>query len=320
MKIWDIIKEDFEPKQQIKEGWKENILATVIGVASLFGNVKGQDKAQNTANISVSQQVTNDSITLDIGRVFKSGKYLLSDEDYKALAVELRKFGNKVLKNPTSDFLIEIVASESKVPNYDMEPSSPTYKQELDTRVLSEKRVEPVQFALINFINLLKKDGVLKGNVKFVEPTILIGDAPWPMVDKSTGVKKDADDPIYTKDQYVFVKIKIEPNKDVKTVPFNAYADIGEAIYLNGKTIGLAFTSSRGSQDVTKSGNKNTAYENVLFKMVKPDTPLSGRKDEKGVYTKSFVIPSDWWNSHISNKTLTEDDLNYIVANFDVFQ
>ena len=76
MKIWEIIKEDFEPQQPLEEGWRENIMATVISVAGLFGSLKAQNKLPATTDVSVNQQVKGDSIKLDFGRLFHSGKYI----------------------------------------------------------------------------------------------------------------------------------------------------------------------------------------------------------------------------------------------------
>ena len=167
MKIWEIIKEDFEPQQPLEEGWRENIMATVISVAGLFGSLKAQNKLPATTDVSVNQQVKGDSIKLDFGRLFHSGKYIFSKDEGELLRTELRKLGSQILKNATSDFTVEIVSSESRVTNYDMEPTSPTYKQGLKPGELAAKRAETARFILSNFIEELKKDGVFTGNVNF---------------------------------------------------------------------------------------------------------------------------------------------------------
>lgn len=311
MKIWEIVKNDFEPQQPIEEGWKENVLATVISVAGLFGNIKAQNGGKTPTNVSVNQQVKNDSIKLDIGKMFRSGKYRFSEQDDKLLASELRKLGDIIIKNPTADFAVEVVSSESKVTNYDMEPTSPTYKQKLGVGQLAQKRAETAKFVIANFINELKKEGILKGGVNLdTPPKILVGDTPWPMANKK------ADDPEYTKDQYVYVNIKIIPKKLAKETPFSAYAHVGQPIYSNNKMVGMLFMQSRDSKNITQGGNKDTGHENILFRMTKPDTPLSGEIGETGVYTKSFVIPFKWWNQNITHKTLTPEQINYIVKNF----
>lgn len=313
MKIWEIIKEDFEPKQPLEEGWKENILATVISVASIFGSLKAQDRVPTATNVSVNQQIKNDSVRLDFGRLFPSGKYVFSKDESELLKGELRKLGNQILKNPTADFNVEIVSSESRVTNYDMEPTSPTYKKPLKSGELAQKRAETARFILANFIEELKKDGVFKGKVNFVlPPKVLIGDVPWPSAD---GQKK-SNDPSYTKDQYVYANIKVA-NSKASVDPYAAYSETGEDIYFNNKLFGIIFTPTRETQNVNQAGSKNTGYENVLFKTVKPDTPLRRNKDEQGVYLKTYVIPSAWWNQNVMNRKLTKDNIDYIVSHFE---
>jgi hypothetical protein len=319
MKIWDIIKEDFEPKQPIEEGWKENVLATVISVAGIFGNLKAQNKIPADTNISVNQQVKNDSIKLDFGKVFHSGKYIFTQDESETLKGELRKLGAHLLKNQTSDFTIELVSSESRVPNYDMEPSSQTYKHRLEPGELAQKRAETARFILANFIEELKKDGVFTGKVNFVlPPKILIGDVPWPSSDANTGVQKKASDQSYTKDQYVYANVRIVNKKEAEYDQFAAYADIGEGIYFNNKLFGMVFVPSRETSDIKDAGNKNTGYQNLLFKIVKPETPISGNKNDKGAYLKSYIIPWQWWNQNITHKKLTKDNIDYIVSHFEV--
>jgi hypothetical protein len=318
MKIWDIIKEDFEPKQPLEEGWKENIMATIIGVAGLFGNLKAQNKLPEPTKINVNQQISGDSIKLDFGKLFSSGKYVFSKDESEMLKSELRKLGAQMIKNPSADFTVEIVSSESRVSNYDMEPTSPTYKQPLKPGQLAEKRAETARFILSSFIEELKKDGVFTGNVNFVlPPKILVGDVPWPSTD-ANGIQKKSDHPDYTKDQFVYANVKLAKSKTATYDPFAAYSDRGEAIYFNNKLFGMAFTPTRETKDIKTAGNLNTGYQNVLFKVVKPDTPLKGDKNEKGVYQKTYLIPSDWWNKNVIYKKLTQDNIDYITSHFEV--
>lgn len=317
MKIWDIVKEDFEGPDELEEGWKNNVLATVIGVSSLLGSAKGQSGLPNTNGVNVSQQANKDSLRLDISKLFKSGQYVFHAQDDAYLKEELRKFGSEIVKNSTSDFLIEIVSSESRVTNYDMEPTSPTYKQKLDVGGLAQKRAGTVNFILTNFANELKKDGTLKGQVKFTQPKILIGDVPWPSVDPKTGVNRTNADPVYTKDQFIYVNIKIV-NKQVQNQdPYNVFADNGEEVHFNQHTVAIVFYPTRSSNNAANAGNTNTAYENILLKTVKPNTPLTGKKNDKGVYLKDYVIPWQWWNANVSNRNLSQDNIDYITKNFE---
>ncbi len=326
MKIWEIIKEDFEGKKPLDEGWKENILATVISVASLFGNVKGQDQASNS-NISVNQQVKNDSLKLDMSKLFPSGKYILNPADDAVIKNELRRFGAEILKNPTMDYMLEVVSSESQVTNYDMEKSSPTYGQKLPVGDLAKKRAETINFIFTNFIQEMKKEGALKGEAKFVNPRILIGDVKWPSVNPITNQKRTNADPAYSKDQYVFVNVKIVNGRNVamtKTdvakpaIDFKAFSHMGEPIYFNEKHYAMLYYPTRNSNDINQSGNLNTGYQDVLLRVVKIDKPMSGKIDEKGVFLKSYLIPSEWWNKNVQGDRLSEKIVQYINANFEI--
>lgn len=318
MKIWDIIKEDFEGKKPVQEGWKENVLATVISLASLFGNAKSQGP-MNTQNVSVNTQAKGDSVKLDIGRLFPSGRYIFTEKDNEMVKAELKKFGQQIMKNPTADFNVQIVSSESQVPNYDMEPSSAGYQQPLQKQQLAQKRAETVHFLMATFANQLKKTGVLKGNVNFVQPKILVGDVTWPSVDPKSGQKLTKDNPAYTKDQFVNVNISVAGTSKTAQVsdPYAAYSEMGEGIYVNDRLFGMAFFDTRKSGAIDQAGNKDTGHEDVLFKTVKPDTQLSGKRNEN-VYLKTYKIPSDWYNSNIHGTKMTPQQVEYITTHFEV--
>jgi len=325
MKIWNIIKEDFDNKPNLDEGWKENVLATIMGVASIFGTAKGQEMPSSTSNVSVSQQVSDSSLKLDVGKLFKSGRYRFDKTDDAIFKDELRKFGKEIQKNPTSDFTIQIVSSESRVTNYDMEQSSPTYGKPLGIGELAKKRAETVSFIFTNFSEQLKKDGILKGDVKFMEPKILIGDIPWPSTNPETKQRRTNDDSLYTKDQFVIVNVKInKPNVQVKqptTTDFSIYAGMGEGIFVGGRLWAMIFEPIRSSADVTKSGNIDAGKQTILLKTVIPDKKLFGKKDEQGVYVKSYLVPWEWWNEKTgTTHTLTPEIADYIMKHFEVAQ
>lgn len=312
MKIWDIVKDDFNKPSTIEEGWKNNVLATVLAVSSLFNVAKGGVTGPK-GDVSVSQQV-GDSMRLDIGKLFKSGQYQFHPEDEKIIQSELLKFGKEIQKNPVSDFVVQIVSSESQVPNYDAEPTSPTFKQRLDTMELARKRAETVDFIVKQFTEDLKKRGVLKGNVTFVQPQILMGKVPW-------DPKLGKDNQVYSKDQYVFVNIKIKKGGQPAqtTNNFDAFADMGEKVLYNNRAVGMVFYPTRKTDNQTQAGNTNTQYQDILFKVLKPETELThgftGKKNENA-YVASYVIPWQWWNKNVFNSTLTQDNINYIKNNF----
>jgi hypothetical protein len=323
MKIWEIVKEDFEGKQPLEEDWKKNLLVAAISLASVFGSAKAQQDAKGGSDdVKVGQQVKDSTMKLDISKLFTSGKYRFNEKDNAAIQQNLREFGKQVLANPTSDFTIQIVSSESQVPNYDAEPSSPTYQQALKKGDLAAKRAETVNVLMTDFANALKKQGVLKGNVKFTAPVVKVGDVPWPSVGPD-GQKLSKDDQQYKKDQYVYMNIQIKkgaggntanytPNSD----PFAAFADMGEIVYNGSQAYAMIFYPTRDTKAATDAGSLNTQQQDVLLKTVKANTQLNGKKDQPGVYTGNYVIPVKWWNANVANKSLTPDNIQYITSHF----
>lgn len=314
MKIWDIVKEDFESTQQpIDEGWKTNILAAAISLATMFGKASAQKGPNAQANVAVSQQMQGKTISLDLGKLFPSGKYQFSEQDKQAIENELRQFGKLVLASPTSDFTIQIVSSESQVPNYDAEPNSPTYKQPLKQGQLAQKRAESVMQLMKTFADELKKNGTLKGDVKFVDSNISIGDTPW---DPSLG----KDNEVYQKDQFVKANIQVSKGSGGTVTPgggdggdkYAAFASRGEEVYAGHNMFAMIFYPTKATSNVGQNGALNTSEQDVLLRKVKPNTALTGNRNEQGVYTQDFMIPKQWWNKNVFNNTLSPKNLQDI--------
>lgn len=64
MKIWDIIKEDFEEKP-VEEDWKKNLAATAIAASTMFGG-KGQSTIPTNQAKPAIQQVSQPKIGVDV--------------------------------------------------------------------------------------------------------------------------------------------------------------------------------------------------------------------------------------------------------------
>lgn len=310
MKIWDIVKEDFEGKEPLEEGWKTNILAAAISLATMFGKASAQ-KGPNQGNVELQQQMQGKTISLDLGKFFQSGKYQFNDQDKQAIEGELRNFGKIVLASPTSDFTIQIISSESQVPNYDAEPNSPTYKQPLKQGQLAQKRAEAVMQLLKTFADELKKNGTLKGEVKFVDSKVQVGNTPW---DPKLGKDNEA----YQKEQ--FVKANIQVSKGSGTVTpgggggdkYAAFASRGEEVYAGHNMFAMIFYPTKATASATDNGALNTGQQDVLLRKVKPNTALTGNRNEQGVYTQDFLIPKQWWNKNVFNNTLSPKNLQDI--------
>jgi hypothetical protein len=318
MKIWDIVKEDFESTQQpIDEGWKTNILAAAISLATMFGKANAQKGPNAQPNVELSQQMQGKTLSLDLGKFFQSGKYQFNEQDKQAIEGELRSFGKIVLASPTSDFTIQIVSSESQVTNYDAEPNSPTYKQPLKKGELAQKRAESVMQLLKTFADELKKNGTLKGNVNFLESKVEIGKTPW-------DGKLSKDDPKYQAEQ--FVKANIQVSKGSGTVTpgggngdkFAAFASRGEQVFAGHNMYAMIFYPTKATSSVTDNGALNTGDQDVLLRQVKKDTPTNGDRNQKGVYLGDngqggdYIIPKAWWNKNVFNNTLNAQNIKDI--------
>ena len=267
---------------QLEEGWKENILAMAVAASSMFGNVKGQsiDKQQPTT----TQQANSPSLNISLGSIFPSGRYIISGQNKNQLIEKLSELGEYVTKNPSLDYKIEIISSESQVPNYDAEKPN---KPKLEVGELAKKRADVANYAINTFINDLKKNGKLTGNILITIPPVLIGK------EKFVSGKDNKDDAKYTKDQFVTIRITASKNNNL-TNEYSAYSHIGEEMYMGNRAVAIAFTPSRKTADITKSGNLENK-QTVLLRMVKKDTPLSGNINQKGVYIRDYKIPADEW-------------------------
>jgi hypothetical protein len=313
MKIWDIVKEDFESTQQpIDEGWKTNILAAAISLATMFGKASAQKGPNAQADVAVSQQMQGKTISLDLGKLFPSGKYQFSEQDKQAIENELRQFGKLVLASPTSDFTIQIVSSESQVPNYDAEPNSPSYKQPLKQGQLAQKRAESVMQLLKTFADELKKNGTLKGEVKFIDSKVQVGNTPW-----DGSLSKD--DPKYQSEQFVKANIQVSKGSGSSVTPgggnsdkYAAFASRGEEVYAGHNMFAMIFYPTKATSSATDNGALNTSQQDVLLRKVKPNTALTGDKNEEGVYTQDFIIPKQWWNKNVFNNTLSPKNVQDI--------
>lgn len=302
IKLIPLIKEIHQ--DQLDEGWKENILAMTMAAASIFGNVNAQTPKSNQP--STTQQVnTPSSLNVNLGSVFPSGKYIISGQNKNQLIEKLSELGEYVTKNPNSDYKIEIISSESQVPNYDGEQPS---KPKLAVGELAKKRAEVANYAVNTFINDLKKKNKIFGNILIEISPILIGK------EKFTQGKDNKDDQKYTKDQFVIVKITAINNP--VTSNYSAYATDGEEMYMGSRIVAMMFKPVRKTADITKSGNLDNK-QTVLLRMVRTNTPLSGDINQKGVYIRDYKIPSDEWYKVVgTTHTLTPE----MIQNWDKYK
>ena len=271
--------------EQINEGWRENILGAVMAATSMLGSVKGQGSTA-PINPGTTQTQSLNSLTVPMGTLFQSGKYLFKDADQKAISVKLKQIGEFIAKNPNANFSVSIESSESQVPNYDAETST---RIKLEPGQLATKRAEVAKFTIETFVENLKKDGLLKGGVNVSEPKINIGKTPYVQGEDQRSDK-------FTREQYVNVVISlVSATKTATTAPYKVSSQ--ETFrYYDGANHAIAdgFYASRSSNNIAVSGNINTGYTDILIKWLDRNGNETGEKN---------LVPSDWWNTNIGQHT-----------------
>jgi hypothetical protein len=292
IKLLDLLNE-IQEEQQLDEGWKENIMAVAIAAASLVGNkAKGQDVLQKNP-VAVTQQIkqaNRDTLNLNFGTNFQSGKYTFNQGNAADLSDKLVAIGNFIKSHPNREFTVNIVSSESKVPNYDLEKSSPNFKSKLDTGQLAQKRAISMKLAIQTLVDKLKEEGIDVGTVNFNPAKTLVGGPEWKQGMKAT-------DPKFTEHQYV----KFQITSANKGFDYNAFSSDGESMFDERRhLIARAFVRTRETTDITKAGNTDTGHEDVLVRFV----------DKFGKFTgEDYLVDGLWWNK---NKNIN----NVIDVNF----
>jgi len=275
-------------QEQLEEGWKENILAAAIAASSIFGNAKGQTKIDTKPGIE--QSVTKQGpLNIDFGAAFPSGRYLIQGETEKMVVDKLEELGKHIIKNPSADYKIKIISSESQVPNYDAEKPG---RVKLDTGKLAKNRATVLNIAIEKFVEDLKKQGILQGNVSIEVAPILIGKEKF-----KSGVD-NKDDAKYTKDQFVKAEVTAIPGDKYK-----AYSERGERVFMNGKAYAMIFYPTSKTTTKSSAGQLDTRYQDVLLKKInlskleKAGRSLNPSINAPDQYTATYKIPWDQWNT-----------------------
>lgn len=154
------------------------------------------------------------SITIPLSAKFQSGKYLIKNsQELDPYVKQIQDFLQNLPQN--QEAIVTIYAGESQVPNYDREkyPSTGdkkvdfTEEKKLPTGDLAKKRMSEVERVV------KEKFGNLP-NVKITKMEPKIGDVKWEP-------SKGADNPEYTKDQYVAINVKASGTKPSPIPPPN---------------------------------------------------------------------------------------------------
>ena len=208
-------------------------------------------------------------------------------------------------KNPSGNYTVTVISSESKVPNVDAElPGKP----KVDPGYLATKRADEIKYAIDQLAAGMKKTGAFKGNVN-VSTDIKPEQGPDWHPEKGDKATMDK----FKQHQSVKLIVKAEPSKgDTVTLdPFSIYANDGDGYYLNNQLYGIAFRDARYTTKVTDAGNLDPTKQTVLLKLVKPNTAVTDpRKSSKGIYTGvNYVIPWEEWYTVVGTSRHLSTDM-----------
>lgn len=300
IKLTDLLNE--VEQEHLEEGWKENIMAAAIAVAGMFP--AKANKATAGEKPGMTQSVKQDTLNVNMGTLFPSGKYVIQDQDQ--LKNILIQIVNYLSKNPNANYKVNIISSESKVPNVDAEKPN---KPRVEPGYLATKRADQVKSSLEMLTAELKKTGAFKGDVD-INTDIKAEQGPDWQPEKGDKASMDK----FINHQYVTVVVTAEPGKgDTTTLdPYSVYANDGNGYFLNNQLHALAFRDIRYSDKQNKSGNLDPTKETVLLKLVKPNTAITNpTKNSKGIYTGTdYVIPyEDWYKTVGTTHVLTPDQM-----------
>ena len=131
---------------------------------------------------------------VNFSALWEPGKWKLTQSHLQSMKPELEKIVLYLRKHPNTKLSIQIVASESRVPNYDREQSG---NVKVDEGYLSQKRGEELSQKLDTFFKQIK----LQNSVEIPKPQTRIGGPSWTPQDKATDKK-------FTDHQYVKLIIK----------------------------------------------------------------------------------------------------------------
>jgi len=306
IKLVNLLKEIEQERreQQLEEGWKENIIAAAMAASMLVGGVKGQSSdggIGGKAGIEMKTQQGPGPLDVNFGTAFPSGRYIIKGEAQGTLESKLGEVAKYIEQNPNADYTIEIISSESQVPNYDAEKPG---RVKLDTGELAEKRATVLNVAIKALTQKLKDDGKLSGNVNIKIAPVLIGS------EKFTPGVDNKDDAKYTKDQFVKIRVTATAKPEDK---FSAYSKNGERIFMNQKAYAMIFYPTAATTSRSSAGMLNTAYQDVILKKIdrvgleRSGRSINSRIDAPNQYTATYKIPWDQWNKATSGtNTITQ--------------
>jgi hypothetical protein len=156
-----------------------------------------------TKNHYLNEQTQTDSVfgPVNLGENFEMGRYISANvkDQITKLKPDIEKFIAD--NNKFSTFVVTIEAGESKVTNYDREPSSNTNGEKLPEGELARKRQNEIE----KYFNEIFADLIQSGKLKIVKSEVVIGKTDYSKPeDKSDPIKAKA----YKEEQFVRFDVK----------------------------------------------------------------------------------------------------------------
>jgi hypothetical protein len=318
-------------EQEIEEGFKNSMMAVAMAASSLLGANKshGQSMTNPAATSQSSVKATQQNVlNVPIGTLFRSGRYIIGNEKQEEIKAKLVEIGNFVEAHPNTNFQVNIKSSESLVPNKNADSASigsdgtgkPMYAP-LGKGELANKRNQTATELINTFMDQLKKQGLLKGQVKIDKPEAIIGTSPY----------KQGDNPAedrFSQEQYtniVITAVAAANSSDSSTgIDFSKYSQSND-IMLDNNQHGIAvllFPTSK-SNTVKNNGSLDTPYENVVISFLGAESVKTGMASTQGQFNfsksqkasgPSFKVPWAWYNQNIKNHTITPQNVKDIVS------
>jgi len=234
-----------------------------------------------TKNLYIIKEQIQSSNIIDFGSVFPSGQYQLSSNFSNEVSKKVQDLVGFIKGKNLKDVTIDIQSGASKVTNQApfQEPGSLALARANSLKTYLDR-------ALPNLLGFTPK---------VVVQNPIMGTTPY-----TPGDNKD--DPRYTKEQFVRAVINTLAVQD-----WQRKSSVGEPIYLNNRVIAIIEKPFVDSKSTGQSGTLDLGRQNVIFKVVKPDT-------QPPQVVKEYNVPWGWWNEKVGpSSTINQDIYNKII-------
>lgn len=167
MKIWDTIKEEFEPVD-INEDWKKNVAATAIAAASLLGG-KAQT-IKNTPNQTIIQQIHTNKDTLSPEMMEEWNNFILwlrtkglaGNPKMDHIAFSQQAMTAYKQETPDSKITYDIVRPvQTQIKNFRQYSINKIRQGKMDVKPVKDFNLAPDYSNYMDWVNKTTEDGIL---------------------------------------------------------------------------------------------------------------------------------------------------------------